>query len=411
MSQGTNVFNRLESNVRSYCRDFPWVLARAKDSYIYDESGRRWLDFFCSAGVLSYGHNDVDMKLALNNYMLEDGIVSSLDFHTSKKHEFLESFNHNILAPRKLDYKVQFCGPTGASSVEAAIRLAKKYTGREGVLALTKSFHGMSLGASSISHSISKTPKFDNRFLSINDENVVEALARIKKESLPALVIVEIVQCEGGINIAQNEWLHNLYGWAKDNGVLFCVDDIQAGCGRTGKFFSFEHYGIKPDLVTVSKSISGFGLPMSLLLLDKKIDVWDSGEYNGTFRGFSYAFITSKIMIEKYWMNPLFEEELSGKSNLISVELDNIVERFDGLIREVRQLGMVVGIEFCDADLASSVRDNCFDYGVVVECCGEGRVLKLLPPITATSHELREGCALVGRAIKKAVTPLKPVEI
>lgn len=303
-----SVFETLESEVRSYCRGWPTVFDRAQGSHMYDEDGHTYLDFFAGAGSLNYGHNNPVLKRALLDYIERDGVTHGLDMSTTAKRAFLETFQNTILRPRDLPYKVMFPGPTGANAVEAALKLARKVKGRESIVSFTNAFHGMSLGALAVTGNAFKragagiplvhgTPMpFDNYLDGTYPDFLwFERLLEDSGSGLntPAAVIVETVQGEGGINVARAEWLRALADLCKRRDMLLIVDDIQMGCGRTGAFFSFEEAGIVPDIVTVSKSISGYGLPLALTLFKPELDVWEPGEHNGTFRGNNPAFVTA----------------------------------------------------------------------------------------------------------------------
>lgn len=303
-----SVFTQHESEVRSYCRSWPTVFGQARGSWLTDTNGDRYLDFFAGAGALNYGHNNPVLKSALLEYIESDGITHGLDMATVAKGRLIEEFTSKILAPRDLDYKIQFPGPTGTNAVESALKLARKVTGRESIVSFTNAFHGMTLGSLSVTGNSMKragagiplvhaTPMpFDNYLGgAVEDFSWFE---RVLDDSgsglnLPAAVIVETVQGEGGVNVARAEWLRALSELCRRRDILLIVDDVQMGCGRTGEFFSFEEAGIKPDIVTLSKSISGYGLPLALVLIRRDLDVWSPGEHNGTFRGNNPAFVTA----------------------------------------------------------------------------------------------------------------------
>jgi len=139
-----SVFEQYESAVRSYCNSYPTVFSKAKGSYLIDSSGDQYIDFFSGAGALNYGHNEDDIQDAVVKYICSDGVMMSLDFHTEAKKEFIATFQKHILKTRNLDYKMQFTSPSGTSVVESAVKLARKYTGRQNVIAFTNGFHGMS---------------------------------------------------------------------------------------------------------------------------------------------------------------------------------------------------------------------------------------------------------------------------
>ena len=327
-----SVFTAHESEVRSYCRNWPAVFTTAKGSYITDQDGREYLDFFAGAGALNYGHNHPVLKEALLEYISADGITHGLDMATVAKGQFLETFHDKILAPRDLDYKVQFPGPTGTNAVESALKLARKVTGRESIVSFTNAFHGMTLGSLSVTGNSMKragagiplvhaTPMpFDNYLDgTVEDFSWFERVLEDSGSGLntPAAVIVETVQGEGGVNVARAEWLRGLAELCKRRDILLIVDDVQMGCGRTGEFFSFEEAGIKPDIVTMSKSISGYGLPMALVLIRRDLDVWAPGEHNGTFRGNNPAFITATKAINEFWSDDQLTRDVHRKGRQI----------------------------------------------------------------------------------------------
>jgi diaminobutyrate-2-oxoglutarate transaminase len=410
-----SVFETLESEVRSYCRSWPAVFDRAQGSYMYDEDGHTYLDFFAGAGALNYGHNNPVLKRALIDYIERDGVTHGLDMGTTAKRAFLESFQNTILRPRDLPYKVMFPGPTGTNSVEAALKLARKVKGRESIVSFTNAFHGMSLGALAVTGNSMKragagiplvhgTPMpFDNYFEGkIPDFLWFERLLEDQGSGLnqPAAVIVESIQGEGGINVARMEWLKALSELCERQDMLLIVDDIQMGCGRTGPFFSFEEAGITPDIVTLSKSISGYGLPMSLTLIKPELDVWEPGEHNGTFRGNNPAFVTSAAALDTYWADGQTEKQTLARGEQVEQALKAIVEEHPRLGGEARGRGLAWGMEFTDKDRASAVAKRAFELGLLIETSGpQSEVVKLLPPLTVSPEELDEGLRILARAV------------
>ncbi|WP_230595674.1 diaminobutyrate--2-oxoglutarate transaminase [Rhodococcoides fascians] len=410
-----DVFETVESAVRSYSRQWPAVFKTAKNSTLVDESGREYLDFFGGAGALNYGHNNQILKDALVDYIQSDGITHGLDMSTVAKREFLESFKKNILDPRGLDYKVQFPGPTGANTVEAALKLARKVTGRESIINFTNAFHGMTLGALSVTGNSMKragagiplvhtTPMpYDNYFGGVTED--FQWFERVLDDSgsgfnRPAAVIVETIQGEGGINVARPEWLRALAELCSRREILLIVDDVQMGCGRTGQFFSFEEAGIVPDIVTLSKSIGGYGMPMALTLFKPKLDVWAPGEHNGTFRGFNPSFVTSKTAIDTYWSDDKFEKEVLAKGEHIQDNFIKLCAKYDGV--STRGRGMVQALVFDEPEKAGKVAALCYDEGLLVETAGPSdEVVKLLPPLTTTVEELDRGLDIIAGATAK----------
>ncbi|MFI5980573.1 diaminobutyrate--2-oxoglutarate transaminase [Streptomyces sp. NPDC051555] len=412
-----SVFETVESEVRSYCRAWPVVFERAKGSRLYDENGRGYLDFFAGAGSLNYGHNNPVFKRALLDYLERDGITHALDMSTTAKRAFLETFQSTVLAPRALPYKVMFPGPTGTNAVEAALKLARKAKGREAVVSFTNAFHGMSLGSLAVTGNAFKragagiplvhtTPMpFDN-YLGGRTPDFLwfERLLEDQGSGLnhPAAVIVETVQGEGGVNVARAEWLRALADLCRRRDMLLIVDDVQMGCGRTGEFFSFEEAGITPDIVTLSKSISGYGLPMALCLFKRELDIWEPGEHNGTFRGNNPAFVTATAALETYWSDGALRERTLVQGGRVESALRDLCAEHGRLGATYRGRGMVWGIEFTHKERAEAVCRKAFEHGLLVETSGpEGEVVKLLPSLTITPDELDEGLAILARSVRE----------
>ncbi|WP_410648096.1 diaminobutyrate--2-oxoglutarate transaminase [Amycolatopsis sp. cmx-4-54] len=410
-----SIFEELESEVRSYSRGWPVVFDRAQGSYLYDEDGKAYLDFFAGAGALNYGHNNPALKRALIDYIARDGVTHALDMFTVAKRDFLETLQEKILRPRELDYKVVFPGPGGANAVEAALKLARKVTGKESVINFTNAFHGMTLGALSVTGNSMKrggagvplvhaTPMpYDNYFDgSIPDFLYFEKLLEDSGSGLnePAAVIVEGVQGEGGINAARVEWLKALDDLCKKHGILLILDDVQMGCGRTGPFFSFEDAGIKPDIVCLSKSIGGYGIPMALTLIRPDLDVWEPGEHNGTFRGISPAFVTATEALRVYWSDDALEKSTKAKGERIAAAFQGIVEAYPDANLFAKGRGLARGIEFANGDLAGKVCAAAFERGLLMETSGpDGEVMKVLPPLTLTDDELTKGLSIIDEAV------------
>ena len=410
-----NIFETLESEVRSYCRSFPVVFDRAVGSTLVDESGRSYLDFFAGAGALNYGHNNPTFKRSLVDYVERDGITHGLDMATVAKGRFMERFQETILAPRRLPYKLQFPGPTGTNAVEAALKLVRKVTGRTNVVHFANSFHGMTLGSLAVTGNAAKRKgagvPLGNGTAMPYDGDVADSLGLLERFladpgsglDKPAAVIVETVQAEGGVKVASFDWLRDLARLLERHEVLLVVDDIQVGCGRTGPFFSFEPAGIVPDVVVLSKSLSGFGLPMSLVLLKPEHDVWNPGEHNGTFRGNNLAFVTATEALS-YWRDDELSRQVEAKAALVSRRLGEMAASHSGLGAVVRGRGLIQGIAFADPELADRISEACFERGLVIETAGpRGEVVKLLPPLVITEEELTRGLDVLEEAVETVV--------
>jgi diaminobutyrate-2-oxoglutarate transaminase len=410
------IFEDRESEVRSYCRIWPKVFDRAVGSWLYDEDGRAYLDFFTGASALNYGHNNPSLKRKLLDYLASDRVVHSLDMHTVAKAEFLTAFDELILQPRQLDYRVQFPGPGGTQAVEAALKLARKVTGRTEVITFTGGFHGMTLGALAVTSSsfhragagVPLPHAIQVPFGSHLDrsEPGSPGIYRLLQDGDAgpdevAAVIVETVQGEGGINVASLEWLSELAEFCQRYGILLIIDDVQMGCGRTGPFFSFEPVGIKPDIVCLSKSISGYGLPLALTLIRPDLDIWKPGEHNGTFRGVNPAFVTGTAALRVYWQDKVLEHATLTKGERVAAALSDLAESVPGTAIQSRGRGLAHGLAFEHGELARKVASAAFERGLLVETAGpKDEVVKLLPPLTATDTEIDQGLALLADAVQ-----------
>jgi diaminobutyrate-2-oxoglutarate transaminase len=407
------VFEVHESQVRNYCRHWPTVFSRAKGSLVYDEHDRSYLDFFAGAGALNYGHNHPHLKEALLSYLSEDSIVHSLDMYTVAKAKFLNELQDIILYPRKLSYKAQFPGPAGTTAVEAALKLARRYTGRSAIVSFTNAFHGMTLGALALtvtSSNLYSAPSADTIVLPYDHEaggestglQLLERLLADNSRNRPAAAIVETVQGEGGLRAASVSWLRRLASLCQNHGVLLIVDDVQMGCGRTGPFFSFEPSGIHPDMVCLSKSLSGYGLPLALTLLRPELDVWAIGEHSGTFRGINPAFVTATAALD-FWRTSTLERETLDKGQLIESTLNEIARRHDSAVSEIRGRGLARGIAFHERERASNICESAFNHGLLVETTGKNHeVVKIMPPVTIAIEDLLRGLDILRDAIDKS---------
>jgi diaminobutyrate-2-oxoglutarate transaminase len=408
------IFDRLESEVRGYIRSFPTLFAKARGASLIAEDGTTYIDFFSGAGTLNYGHNNPLLKQRLLDYIEGDGLVHGLDMATVAKKELLETLERVILAPRGLDYKIQFPGPTGTNAVEAALKLARQIKGRANIISFTNGFHGVSGG----SLAATGNSKFRNAagialgnatFMPYDGYlgegiDTIAYLERMVADSssgvdLPAAVIVETVQGEGGVNVARFEWLRALEQVCRKHDMLLIVDDIQVGCGRTGSFFSFEGAGISPDIVTLSKSISGYGLPMALVLMKPEFDIWKPGAHNGTFRGNNLAFVTARAALLHYWSTPEFEQSVRRKAGIMHGWLDHIARGYDSGAFSVRGRGMIQGLATEHPDLAAKIAARAFENGLVVETSGAtDQVIKLLPPLTIEEAVLHKGLEILEQS-------------
>ena len=406
-------FESLESQVRLYIREFPTVFDTAKDARLYDENGKEYIDFFAGSGALNYGHNNKKIKTALIDYLQRDGILLSLDLATTAKRELLNRLKSIILSPRNMDYKIQFTGPTGTNAVEAAVKLARLATKRSNIIAFTGAFHGLTMGSLALTaNSHARNNAYVNRsnvvFMPYDGYfgpgvNTIEYLRTFLEDNdsgidLPAAIILETIQADGGVNVASDKWLTDLERVCRKFDILLIIDDIQVGNGRTGKFFSFEHTGIKPDIIVVSKSLGG-GLPLSLVLIKPGLDQWKPGEHTGTFRGNSLAFVASAETLN-YWKDKGFADSIGVKSEIMKEKLENIKRDYKELSIKTRGRGLIFGFELPDAELASKISSEAFRNGLLIEVVGgKKNVLKLLPPLIIEEDDLKKGLETLGQSI------------
>ncbi len=408
-----------ESAVRSYSRSFPATFTTAKGDWLFTEGGTRYIDFLAGAGSLNYGHNPEAIKQSLLEYIESDGLTHGLDLATAAKAVFLDAFREDVLEPRGLDYKVQFCSPSGTNAVEAALKLARLVTGRTNIVAFSGAFHGVSAGSLAATGAayykqglyqslpqVTHIPYPESPFGEFDSLDLLHRLVRDRSSGTekPAAVILETVQAEGGVYVAPVDFLCGLRALCDREGILLIVDDIQAGCGRTGTFFSFERAGIEPDLVTLSKSIGGYGLPMALLLIRPEFDIWQPGQHNGTFRGNQLAFVAGAAAIRHFWADGSIARQVQRKGQLVAEYLERRVSARFGA--PVRGIGLIWGIDLggIAGVTAGEISKSCFDRGLVIEACGrENEVLKLLPPLTVSQTNLSLGLEILVEALSTAL--------
>jgi diaminobutyrate-2-oxoglutarate transaminase len=359
----------------------------------------------------------------LLRYIESDGITHGLDLHTKAKGNFLNTFNDKILKPRNMDYLVQFTGPTGANAVETAMKLARKIKQRETIISFTNGYHGVTLGALASTGNQHHRGGAGMLLTGVDtlpydgymgdDIDTTAYLDKVLTDSSsgvdhPAAIIVETVQGEGGITAASFSWLQNIEKICKKHDILLIVDDIQAGCGRTGTFFSFDEVGIQPDIITMSKSLSGYGLPFAMVLFKPEHDIWKPGEHNGTFRGNNLAFVTAEAAINHYWSDDLFSKEVKRKGKYMYDRISKIIDQYGEGNFSSRGRGMFQGINCVSGDLASKITKLAFKNGLMIETSGaDDHVIKFLCPLTISDQNLKRGMDILEDAIETVCAKVK----
>ena len=417
-SADLEIYARRESEARSYCRSFPTSFVKAQGSELTDAAGNTYIDFLAGCSSLNYGHNDPDMKAALIEHITADGITHGLDMHSNAKAEFLTAVEEILLKPRGMDHKVMMTGPTGTNAVEAAMKLARKITGRRNIVAFTNGFHGMTMGALSCTGNAGKRNgagggplcgtthmPYEGAFGADTDSlHVIEAMLDNPSSGMdaPAAFIIEPVQGEGGLTAASTAFMQGIERLARKHGALLIVDDIQSGCGRTGTFFSFEEMGIKPDLIPMAKSFSGMGLPFAALLIRPDLDIWKPAEHNGTFRGNTHAFVTARVALEKFWRDDAFQREIGAKAEILRDALTRIADMIPSA--RLKGRGMMQGVDVGSGELAENICARAYEKGLIIETSGaHDEVVKVLAPLTTPEATFRKGLEILEQSAREVI--------
>lgn len=419
-----SIFEQRESSIRAYCRVYPVVFDKASNARQTDEDGNEYIDFFAGAGVLNFGHNNERMTSAVVDYIQSGGVTHALDMQTTAKRDFMEKFEKTILKPRGMTHKMQFVGPTGTNAVEAAMKLARRVTSRQEIVAFTRGFHGMTLGSlaatanryfrgaagvplNHVSHYPFGCEKACQGCESGCGMSVLEHLRSLYLDTSsgvtpPAAFLLETIQAEGGVNVASKEWLQELAKLAREVGSLMIIDDIQVGMGRTGSFFSFDDMDIDPDIICMAKGLGGMGTPMAMNLIKPEIDeYWAPGEHTGTFRGQSLSFVAGKEALS-YFDNDDLMDEVKQKAEKMYQALAPLEDKFHQV--QIRGKGMIIGLDVTSGEHAKAIVDTCFKAGLLIASCGTGgRVVKLIPPLTIPDDDLQAGLDILVQTTYKVM--------
>lgn len=406
------IFEQRESSIRAYSRVYPVVFKTANNARQTDDTGKEYIDFFAGAGVLNFGHNNPAMKNAIIEYLNKNGVLHSLDMQTQAKAEFIQHFTNVILKPRNMPHRLQFTGPTGTNAVEAAMKLARRVTGRQNIVAFDQGFHGMTLGALAATaneyfRSAAGVPLEHVTHLpfaeqSDNSDESITALREVfldHNAPAPAAFLIETIQAEGGVNVADKNWIEAIAAIAKELGALLIVDDIQVGCGRTGSYFSFDDLDIDPDIVCLAKGIGGIGTPLAMNLVRPELDDhWSPGEHTGTFRGQNLSFVAGKVALD-FFTNDTLMDKVNANVDFMHSQLKPLLNSDPSL--QLRSKGMIMGLDVGDGERASAIVQKCFTDGLIVASCGMGgKVIKLIPPLTIPQTDLAVGLNILINATR-----------
>lgn len=411
-------FEKYESNIRSYCRKWPVEFVSAKGSIYKDTEGNEYIDFFDGAGALNYGHNPDYIKEKLIKYLESDGIIHALDMYTVPKENFINYFEEKILKPRKLDYKIAFPGPTGTNSIELALKLARKVKQRPYIWAFTGAFHGMTLGALALTTEsaarkaagvpLNYTVHIPAPYSMGGNFDSIAYMEQLLSDDhsgyeKPAAIIIETVQQEGGIHVFSKEFLKDLRALCDKYDILLICDEVQIGCSRSGTFLSFERADIVPDIVCMSKSIGGYGIPFAVTLFKKELDVFKPGEHNGTFRGCQLSMVAGLAALEMTVEQDI-PAQVRRKEKIVKEYLDKEIKPLLKGKMEIRGIGLSWGIEFNDGKLARAVLDKCFEKKLIIELAGSyDSVLKIMPSLVIEDELLLKGLNIVKESIQEVI--------
>ncbi|MCS1352737.1 aspartate aminotransferase family protein [Mechercharimyces sp. CAU 1602] len=414
-----------ESNARSYPRRIPIAMKEAKGIHVTDVEGRTYIDCLAGAGTLALGHNHPVIHEAIQETLASHLPLHTLDITTPVKDAFVEELFASLPTEFSKRAKIQFCGPSGADAVEAAVKLVKTATGRRGMFSFQGAFHGMTHGALSLSGNLGPKQAVNSLMPDVHflpypysyrcpfgqgGEKGAEIAGHYAGRTMtdvesgiptPAGLIMEMVQGEGGVIPAPDEWTRQIRKMTHENHIPMIVDEVQTGLGRTGKLFAFEHAGIIPDVVVLSKAVGG-SLPLSVVVYDEKLDEWQPGAHSGTFRGNQMAMATGMATI-RYVREQRLDVHAERMGKRMINHLLGVKALSCGSIGDVRGRGLMLGVEIVDttkeADhlgsypahpaMARCIQQECFKRGLILELGGRhGSVVRFLPPLIVTEEQI-----------------------
>jgi len=415
-----------ESNARTYPRGLPIAPAEARGATLKDVDGNLYIDCLAGAGSLNAGHNNPVILGEVQRFLASEHVLTSLDLPTGPKDRFVERLFEILPAPLRERGRIQFCGPTGSDAIDAAIKLVKLATGRVELLAFQGGYHGMGQGPMALMGNT--RPKrglgpllpgvhfqpyghCGSCALGLTIDRCDLACATMVGSVLedpfsgvaePAAIVLEAIQGEAGTIVPPDGWLEKIAGYAHRNGVPLICDEVQTGLGRTGRWFAFEHAGIVPDVVVLSKSIGGLGFPLSVIVYDESLDVWGPGAHAGTFRGNQVAMVAGAAAIEFIRDLDLVEHAATLGQRLLA-DLHGALDS-SPLVGQVQGRGLMIGIEMVMTQVAQAMRAACLQRGLIIELGGRGdRTLRLLPPLVLTDEQAQR----VGSILVEALTEIE----
>jgi diaminobutyrate-2-oxoglutarate transaminase len=420
----------LESNARTYPRRLPIAIAQAEGCYVEDLDGNVFIDFLNGAGTLPLGHSHPELLEAIQAQL--PSFQHGLDFPTEIRDEFVSAQLSMLPAEMQGRTRIGFCGPTGANAVEAALKLCKTATGRSEVVAFHGGYHGGSHGAMAVSGSVAQKQRVAGQMPGVHffpypyalrnplgggPENLGARCAEFLERSLrdpiggiplPAAVLLEVVQGEGGVIPADTAFLRGVRRITRELDIPLIVDEIQCGCGRTGTWFAFEQHGIVPDVIVASKALGGLGMPASMILYDERLDAWDAGAHTGTFRGFQLAFAGGVAAVQIMQRDGVLEN-VRDMGELALACLQELADDFE-IVGEARGVGLMLGLELVDPrtgepnyPAAAAVQRAALERGLIIELGGrDDCVVRLLPALNVTRETIDQALGILREALVAA---------
>jgi diaminobutyrate-2-oxoglutarate transaminase len=415
-----------ESSVRTYPRGLPIAIRRGVGSYVEDLDGNVFIDFLTGAGAMPLGHSHPELVEAVSRQL--PLLTHGLDFPTEIRDEFISAQLAMLPEGMRSRMRIEFCGPSGADAVDAALKLFKTATGRSDIVAFQGAFHGSSHAAMTVSGLVAQKQRVGGRVPGVHffpypyplrcalgggddsGQRCLEYLERSLRDPLggvplPAAVIVEMVQGEGGVIPASSDFVRGLRRVTRELEIPLIVDEVQTGGGRTGTWFAFEQHGIEPDAIVASKAIGGMGMPVAIVLHDERYDAFAPGAHTGTFRGNQLAFAAG---VE--WARIMRRDGVLEHVRDLGAYALGALEEFardHEIVGEARGRGLMLGMELVDATTgepntlaAVALQRYAIERGLIVELGGRGDcVVRLLPPLNVSRETLDQALEILGAAL------------
>ena len=416
-----NVVRKVLSSASVYNKQFPTIFTKANGCNLYDENNKKYIDCMSCAGVLALGHNHPTITSTIEKFMSSNTPFQTMDIITPYTIEFLQKLNNFLPSEFSENSKIHFCSPSGGDAVEAALKLCKIKTKRSSIISFQGAYHGMTtagmsmIGRKSVKDVIGSLPSVNimpypnHRSTMTSHQGSMYIKEMIQDDhggiQKPAAMIFETLQGEGGVNLVPNHWVQDMRKLTIENDIPLIIDEIQTGLCRTGKKFGFQHSGIKPDIICISKALGG-GFPMAVIAYNDSMETWETGHHSGTFRGNQIAMATGIATLD-FMENERLWEHVDSVGRFFMNELKLISEKFE-IIGSPRGRGLMVGFDVIGRDGKSSQENaimfqkECMDAGLIVPRGGRmGSTIRFLPPLIISKEQLEETCSIIENVCRK----------